>query len=133
MAASSGHGRVSLPENFTTRAASHRLITLVITAITAAAGGIASARKAISRCGLLTPGTVSGALAVPPVSICNRWVRARVRLARKLVASRPKLGMATTTTRAASTAAQATSRPGGYHSSVGAAPLPPTGRASMAR
>ena len=61
MAASSGHGRFSRPENFTMRAASHRLSTLVMVASTAAAGGIAVTRKSTSRLALDTPGTLSGA------------------------------------------------------------------------
>ena len=60
MAASCGHGRVSRPENFTMRAASHRLSTLVMVASTAAAGGIAATRKSTSRSALVTPGSSSG-------------------------------------------------------------------------
>ena len=123
MAESCGHGRFSRPENFTMRAASHRLSTLVMVASTAAAGGMAATRKSISRSALDTPGTLSGASAGAPVSTRSMRVSALRRPARKLSASVPKLGMATTTTSAARIAAQTTSRPGGYHSS--AAALPP--------
>ena len=101
--------------------------------MTAAAGGIASAMKAISRCGLCTPGMVSGASGALSVSARKICVSKRVRPSWKRCGSKPKYRMVTITINAASAAAHATSRPGGYHSSWACAPLPPTGRASMAR
>jgi hypothetical protein len=47
-AAKSGHGRLSRPEIFTTRAASQRLNTLVMVENTAAAGGTATTSTSIS-------------------------------------------------------------------------------------
>src|SRR5665213_3376678 len=68
MAASGGHGRFSRPENFTMRAASHRLSTLVMLASTAAAGGMATTRKSTRRSALLTPGKAGVASTGVPVS-----------------------------------------------------------------
>ena len=65
---SCGHGRFSSPENFTMRAASHRLTRLVMVATTAAAGGTATTRKSTSRSIFFTPGTAAGLSAPSPVS-----------------------------------------------------------------
>ena len=54
MAERSGQGRASRPENFTTRAASHRLNRLVDSGEHAAAGGITSTRKSIDPLGVAT-------------------------------------------------------------------------------
>src|SRR5262245_3400622 len=105
-----GHGRAKRPENFTTRAASHRLSKLVIVASTAAAGGIALTRNSISRSGLVT--------VLPGAALARRTAFSASRKpARKLSASIPKLGMAIITTRMPNAAAHTTSLPGGYHSS----------------
>ncbi len=65
MAGSGGHGRFSRPENFTMRAASQRLNTLVMVASTAAAGGMAATRKSTSRPALVTPGSRGRSAGVP--------------------------------------------------------------------
>ena len=137
MAESCGHGRFSRLENFTMVAASHRLKTLVMVASTAAAGGMATTMNMIMRSVFDTPGTVSGEPAGVSVWTCNMRVSALDKPARKLSASVPKFGIATTTISAARPAAHSTRRPGGYHSRCAGlaapfAPLPP-GRASIAR
>ena len=120
MAESCGHGRVSRPENFTTRPASQRLKRLVRVARTAAVAGITDTRKLMNRSGSVPPGNVSGVST--GVSVCTLSILASAswRPARKLSPSVPKFGMATTTTSAARIAAHATMRPVGYHSSESA-------------
>ena len=116
------------------RAPSQRLSTLVSVDSTAAAGGTASTRKSSRRLRSARPLAASGV----PASVSSRsnCASALCRLVRMLSPSRPKCGMATMTESAPKPAAHATSRPGGYHSSAGAPPLPapaPAGRASIIR
>ncbi len=119
IADSSGQGRVSRPESFTTQAASQRLNTLVNVENTPAAGGTASTSSS------------SAAWSVIAWSCSQRrwlWRNAACRLCSSV--PRPRTNAATI--RVPTTAAHSTKRPTGYQSR----PCPPplvAGRASRVR